>query len=483
MPRSNSSSASNSAPKSPCNSVCRPVPSTSPAAKKWRSRRWRQRSSACSRSPRPAAAAITSNWSVTLAMALTTTKGRSGKRVFTMDATRSMAAASSMDVPPNFMTITATPPAKEVKALASRQEALRLGEVGVEKGGASGGTNGVVREHSELVVEHPARAKPAHAHRHPIPAVHVEARLRPVRRGIVKDRLRGRQRQFQFLRSGVKLVECRDQLVGTGLPLQLYRHGFGVAIFHRNSIAVCRHAKGCRFDPLVGQFTEKFAGLLLHLFFFLGDVGNDVAENVERSYSRITCAADGLHGGNEQGLDAEFLMQRRQRHHQSNRRTVRVGNDVSARLLAPILLLDQGSVAGVHFGDDQRDVFLHPKSAGIADHGATGRCKLRLELARDARIQRGEDDPGRAFRSGIRHLHPAYALGDGSLQTPAHGFPIGLSSGTIRSCQPRNFEPGMGFEQLQETLADNAGSAQNSDRNFLLRHSGERPSYTTFDRR
>jgi hypothetical protein len=52
-------------------------------------------------------------------MALTTTKGRSGKRAFTMAATRSMAAASSTDVPPNFMTITASPPAKEVEALAS----------------------------------------------------------------------------------------------------------------------------------------------------------------------------------------------------------------------------------------------------------------------------------------------------------------------------------------------------------------------------
>src|ERR1039457_4509916 len=170
-------------------------------------------SSVCSRSPLPAAAAMASNRSVTLAMVLTTTKGRSGKRVFTMAATRSMAAASSTDVPPNFMTITASPPAKEVGALASRQEALRLEQFGVENGGASGATNCVVREHRELVVEHAARAKPGHAHRHPIPAVHVEARLRPVRRGIVKDRLRGRQRQLQFLRRGAKLVECRDQFV------------------------------------------------------------------------------------------------------------------------------------------------------------------------------------------------------------------------------------------------------------------------------
>src|SRR5450759_5402003 len=144
----------------------------------------------CSRSPFPAAAAMASNWSVTLAMALTTTKGRCDKRAFTMAATRSMAAASSTDVPPNFMTITAAPPEKEVEALASRQEALSLEEFRVEDGGASGATNGIVREHSELIVEHTAGTQPSHAHGHPAAAVHIEARLRPVRHGIVIDRLR-----------------------------------------------------------------------------------------------------------------------------------------------------------------------------------------------------------------------------------------------------------------------------------------------------
>src|SRR5271166_3309626 len=110
-------------------------------------------SSACSRSPRPAAAAMASNWSVTLAMALTTTNGRSGKRAFTMAATRSMAAASSTDVPPNFMTITVSPPARKEQALASRQEALHLEKFGVEQGGSSGAADGVVREYGELVVE------------------------------------------------------------------------------------------------------------------------------------------------------------------------------------------------------------------------------------------------------------------------------------------------------------------------------------------
>ncbi len=61
-----------------------------------------------------------------------------------MAATRSMAAASSTEVPPNFMTITALPPEREVEALLSRQEALHLQKLGVQQSSAGGATNGVV---------------------------------------------------------------------------------------------------------------------------------------------------------------------------------------------------------------------------------------------------------------------------------------------------------------------------------------------------
>src|SRR5580700_10235954 len=57
------------------------------------------------RSPAPAARAMVRSWSVTLAMALTTTTGFSASRPFTMAAARAMALASCTEVPPNFMTI------------------------------------------------------------------------------------------------------------------------------------------------------------------------------------------------------------------------------------------------------------------------------------------------------------------------------------------------------------------------------------------
>src|SRR5271165_4638054 len=158
-------------------------------------------SSACSRSPRPAAAAMASNWSVTFAMALTTTNGRSEIRPFTMLATRSMAVASSTEVPPNFMTITAAPgvpnerrlcarwgggsSSKNVGGRPSRQVALRLEEFSVEQGRSRSAADGVMREHGELVVENAAGAQPSHAHGHAVAAVHIEARLRAVGRIVV----------------------------------------------------------------------------------------------------------------------------------------------------------------------------------------------------------------------------------------------------------------------------------------------------------
>jgi hypothetical protein len=50
------------------------------------------------------------SWSVTLAMALTTTTGDCVRRLPTILATRSMASALSTEVPPNFITIMRAPP-------------------------------------------------------------------------------------------------------------------------------------------------------------------------------------------------------------------------------------------------------------------------------------------------------------------------------------------------------------------------------------
>src|SRR5208337_4645235 len=76
------------------------------AVSRWRERRRELMARAPVRSPLAAQDAARRSWSVTLARALTTTTGclPMATRPATMAAVRLMAAGSSTDVPPNFMT-------------------------------------------------------------------------------------------------------------------------------------------------------------------------------------------------------------------------------------------------------------------------------------------------------------------------------------------------------------------------------------------
>src|SRR3954469_23738032 len=109
---------------------------------------------AASRSPAPDALAQATSWSVTLAIALTTTTGFCARRDSTILAARVMAAESSTDVPPNFMTIIANShPAAEI--------ALHFQQLGVEQGSAGSAADSVVREQRELPVEQGTGTQPA----------------------------------------------------------------------------------------------------------------------------------------------------------------------------------------------------------------------------------------------------------------------------------------------------------------------------------
>src|SRR5579863_4390982 len=109
---------------------------------------------------------MVSSVSVTLAMALTTTTGFCDSRSLTIAATRSMARASSTEVPPNFMTIIGGISSKESrrgKEAVARQGprsfevALSFQQFGVQHGRPRGSTDGIVREHGKLPVQHLTR--------------------------------------------------------------------------------------------------------------------------------------------------------------------------------------------------------------------------------------------------------------------------------------------------------------------------------------
>src|SRR5208283_995408 len=116
------------------------------------------------------------------------------------------------------------------------------------------------------------------------------------------------------------------------------------------------------------------------------------------------------------------------------------------------------------------NILLHPEGAGVADYGATGSGKLWLQFAGDTCIQGRENDTRRALWRGVGDGHPAYPLRDWRLQPPAHGIVVGLPGRAVGSRQPCHLEPGMSFQQLDEALTDNSGSAKNSNGDLLLRH-------------
>ncbi len=80
------------------------------------------------------------------------------------------------------------------------------------------------------------------------------------------------------------------------------------------------------------EVAEQFERLGFHLFFFAADVGDDVAEDVHRGHAGIAGAADGLHGGDEDLLDAEAFFERLESHDQADGGAVGIGDHVAAGL-------------------------------------------------------------------------------------------------------------------------------------------------------
>src|SRR5215472_7970878 len=183
---------------------------------------------------------VSSVWG-TLAMALTTTTGCCERRPSTMEATRSMALASSTEVPPNFMTIIggtsldeswerrceqgccARDPSLRLKN-GRPQDDARLGEqpallqvhssqvsfgfqqFGIQDGGACGSANRVVRQDCEFPVQYRARTQAPNCCGHARAQIDVETGLWTVVGFEVDHWLFRRARQLQFLRLGAIAV-------------------------------------------------------------------------------------------------------------------------------------------------------------------------------------------------------------------------------------------------------------------------------------
>lgn len=77
--------------------------------------------------------------------------------------------------------------------------------------------------------------------------------------------------------------------------------------------------------------TEDLARFPFHLLFFAAaDVGHDVVENIERGYTWVAGARDGLEGSDVNGVDGtEGVFESFEWNDKTGRRAIGVGDDVA----------------------------------------------------------------------------------------------------------------------------------------------------------
>src|ERR1035441_1464940 len=152
-------------------------------------------------------------------------------------------------------------------------------------------------------------------------------------------------------------------------------------IFNGYAIALRAHGKRCGTDAAAFERSEQLLRLLFHLLFFVLDVGDDVAQDVERRNAWVSSSANGLHRYCHDGFELETTMEGSERNYQSNGRAVGIGDGEASRFAVPGLSFDERDVIGVDFRNDQRNVSLHAQGAGIGNDSASGVGKLRLQFA------------------------------------------------------------------------------------------------------
>ena len=262
------------------------------------------------RSPRSAAAAAASNWSVTLAMALTTTTGVKSARAPAFD---------------NF------------SGAGNRGRALHRGAAELHDDDFHRAAHGFNPDGDSLPCDASNSAFSSAAPAAPrivlcdstvnFQSSREQGRNRPTVAAMPRPRMRS-SRGCGRSSAGLNSTGCSGA-VGRFCPLQrlkffpgcenffparlagqLDADAFRVAIFHRDAIAVRAHFRVQQRDLGIFQLAQQPARLGFQLLFFILDEGNYVAQNVERRHARISGAADRLHGADKHRAQAEPLRQR-----------------------------------------------------------------------------------------------------------------------------------------------------------------------------
>ena len=99
-----------------------------------------------------------------------------------------------------------------------------------------------------------------------------------------------------------------------------------------------------------------------------------------------------------------------------------------------------------------------------AKRGSSSRA---MGASTDEKIMRGRSDSPLAPRpaaSGVLGWRTMLgdARGEGRVETPGAGFGVGLAGAAVAGGEPGDVEPGVVREELDESLSDHAGRAENA---------------------
>ena len=202
----------------------------------------------------------------------------------TMPATRSMAAADSTEVPPNFMTIIsrASLPSASARHSARPRRPRRESCCGPARRTCSRAPGTARRRPTKAAMPRSRSASLRGCGR--LASFHIDAPGAAARSADCAPAARRGSSRSALRRSASRR-----------LRRELHRDGHGVAIDHRHAIAVRADLGGQRLDVVAGEIAQDLLRLLLHLLFFAADERNHVADDVHGRHAGIARAGDGLH--------------------------------------------------------------------------------------------------------------------------------------------------------------------------------------------
>ena len=159
--------------------------------------------------------------------------------------------------------------------------------------------------------------------------------------------------------------------------------------------------------------------------------------------------------------DAE-LLQGRERHGEADGGAVRVGDDLALPAAGALLAGDELQVIGIDLGDEQRHIAFHAMVPGVGDDDVAGLGEGALDFRGDRGIHGGEEEARRIARLRLFDASRRRRVRRSSREAPRRGVAVLLAGRTVAGAEPREVEPWMTLQELDEMLAHHAGGAEDA---------------------